>query len=282
MMSTLDSQRSTFIPRHDPVTFAGVVRSEFIKLTSLRANLILLMAVVVLGIGVSMALALTMEGAGLPSNRSIPFMLDQITVGTILFGQLIVGVMGVLAMSGEYASGTIRSTLAAVPSRLSVLAAKAIVLFLTVTVTGFVSLLGSWALTYPLFAQFDLEIGIVSPEVALPLLGGGVFLGLSAVLGLGVGALLRSVAASVATVISLVFLVPLVLSVLPFSPAIRNFHLLTMSKAGDAIVGTADPAGGFVSLTDGYVSPVAGLILAVVWAGVLLVAGAVRLRRGDA
>ena len=281
-MTTLEHHRETAIPGSERLSFAGVLRSEFIKLTSLRSHVGLLLAIFAFGMAVNLALSLTMEDAGLPAQPSVPFMLDQVTVGTVLFGQLLAGILGVLVISGEYSSGTMHSTLVAVPSRMTVLSAKAVVLFLTATGVGLVTLIGSWAVSYPLYAAFGLEIALTAPGVAAALLGGAVYVGLAAVLGLGIGTLLRSVAASVTTVISVMLLLPIVLSVLPVTPLIRQLHLLTMSKAGDAMVGLTDPRAGMLNLADGYVSPAAGWIVAVVWAGVFLVVGAIRLARRDA
>jgi len=280
-MSTLETRHTDVAPDLDRLSFARVMRSEFIKITSLRSTVGLLLAIVVLGLGTSAILGLTIKDAGLPGASSVGFMLDQVTIGTVLFGQLIAGVLGVLVISAEYSSGTIQTTLIAVPSRLAVLFAKAIVLFLTVTAAASVALFGSWAVTYPMLAAYGLEIGLTAPGVVLALGGGAVYVGFAAVLGLGLGVLLRSVAAGVATVISVILLLPVVLSVLPAGELVRNLHLLSMSKAGDAMSSTADGAA-FVDLTAGYVSPTAGFLVAAAWAAVFLTLGAVRLRRRDA
>jgi ABC-2 type transport system permease protein len=282
-MSSLERQRTTFVPDHNRLSFAGILRSESIKITSLHSTIGLVLAITGLGLCVSIVLALTIEGAGLPAAPSAGFMLDQVTVGTVLFGQLIAGVLGVMVISGEYSSGTIQTTLIAAPARVTVLVAKAIVLFVFSTAAALLAFFGSWAATYPTLATFGLEIGLSAPGVVLSFLGGAVYIGLAAVLGLGVGTLLRSVAASVSTVISLIILLPIVLSVLPASQLVRNLHLLTMSKAGDALSTVTDGGGGaFMDLADGYISPAAGLAITVVWAGVFMVLGAVKLRRQDA
>jgi len=281
-MNVLENRRATGIPARDQLRFAGVLRSEFIKLTSLRSSVGLLLAIIAFGMAISVVLGVTAEGAGLPDEPSVAFMLDKVTVGTVLFGQLIAGVLGVLVISGEYSSGTIQPTLIAVPGRVSVLAAKAVVLFITATAAAFVAIFGSWVVTYPMFATFGIEIGVTAPGVMSALVGGSVYVGLAGVLGLGIGTVLRSVAASVATVISLILLLPIVLSVLPASPLVRNLHLLSMSKAGDAMSGPPDAGGVFLDLADGYVSSGAGWIVAVVWAGIFVVMGAIQLRRKDA
>ena len=281
-MTAVEAQRATQSPSQARLRFSGVLRSEFIKLRSLRSTVGLLLAIILFGVGVSVALGLTLEDAGLPAMGSAGFMLDQVTIGTVLFGQLIAGVLGVLVISGEYSSGTIQSTLIAVPTRVSVLAAKAVVLFLATTASALVALFGSWAITYPMLAVFGIEIGLGSPGVVFALIGAAVYVGLSGVLGLGIGTLLRSVAAGVATVISVILLLPIVLSVLPASSLVRNLHLLAMSKAGDAMASLTDAGGGFMDLSDGFVSPAAGWLVAAVWAGVFIVLGAIRRRGRDA
>lgn len=281
-MTALETGGTTLRPADGGPGFVPVLRSELVKLTSLRSTVALLLAIVLLGGAVSVALAVTAPGAGLPDDPSVGFLLDQLTIGTVLFGQLVAGVLGVLVISGEYSTGTIRPTLAAVPSRVTVLAAKAVVLFLTVTAAGLVALVGSWAVTYPLYAGYGLALGLGAPGMALAMIGGAVYVGLCAVLGLGVGTVLRSVAAGVATVISVILLVPIVLSVLPASQAVRNLHLLTMTKAGDAMVGLVEPGGVFLDLADGYVSTAAGWLVAALWAAVPLVVGAWLFRRRDA
>jgi ABC-2 type transport system permease protein len=280
--SPAEEPRATVISPHDGLSFARVLRSEFIKLTSLRSSVGLLLSIIVCGLGVSVALGLTMSDAGLPAEPSVGFMLDEVTVGTVLFGQLLAGILGVLVISGEYSSGTIQSTLIAVPSRVRVLAAKAVVLFLAATSAALVAVVGSWAVTYPMYAAFGIEVGLTAPGVAFALLGASVYVGLSGVLGLGIGTLLRSVAAGVATVLSVILLLPIVLSVLPASDLVRSVHLLSMSKAGDSMAGTADAGGGLLDLADGYVSPGVGWLVAVLWVGVAIVLGAIRLRRRDA
>ncbi|MGX1793110.1 ABC transporter permease subunit [Microbacterium sp. NPDC055312] len=280
-MTAIDHKRTTFIPSRAGLSFSGVLRSEYIKLLSLRSNRAMLASIAVLGVGVSLALAMTMADAGVPDQPSAAFMLDQVTIGTVLFGHVIAVVLGVLAISGEYASGSIQSTMTAVPTRSPVLLAKACVVFTTATVAGLVTTLGSWASSYPLFDALGLAVGLTAPGVLPALLGAPVYLGLSAILGVGIGALLRGVAPSIAGAISLSMLVPIVLSALPASQTVRNVQLLTMSKAGDAMSNAPESLGGFVNLIDGYISWGAGWTIAAAWALMFLLLGLLRLRRED-
>ncbi|MGW9627971.1 ABC transporter permease subunit [Microbacterium sp. NPDC055521] len=280
-MTAIDHKRTTFIPAPTRLGFPGILRSEFIKLFSLRSNVAMLVSIVLLGMGASLALAVTMVGAGVPDLPSVDFMLDEITLGTVLFGQLVAVVLGVMAISGEYASGSIQPTMIAVPTRTPVLVAKACVVFVAATATGLLGAFGSWAVTLPFFDALDLAVGLSAPGVLPALIGASFYLGLSAILGLGIGALLRAVAPSVAGAVVLTLLLPVVLSALPASQTVRNIQLLTMSKAGDAMSNAPENQGALVNLVDGYISWGAGWMIAAIWAAVFLVLGILRLRRGD-
>ena len=110
-----------------PVTQVRVVRGEWTKLRALRSTWWCALIAVVLIVGLGAAIA----GSGAPykisAGNSAAGGVTLSLVG-ILFAQLVLGMLGVLAFSGEYATGMIRATLAVVPSRLPVLWAKLIVL----------------------------------------------------------------------------------------------------------------------------------------------------------
>ena len=110
-----------------PVTQARVVRSEWTKLRALRSTWWCGLTAVVLIVGLGAAIA----GSGAPYTISAGNSAAggvTISLAGILFAQLVLGVLGVLLFSGEYATGMIRATLAVVPSRLPVLWAKLAVL----------------------------------------------------------------------------------------------------------------------------------------------------------
>ena len=265
-----------------PLRFRGVLRSEWIKAAGLRSTPLLLVSMLVLGVGVSLLYALTAEQGGIPEGPSTRFSLDAVTLGTVLFGQIIGGVLGVITISSEYSSGTIQQTLVSVPRRTPVLAAKALVLFPLVTGTALVSFLASWAATFPLYADLGIATGLDAPGFLPALLGGAVYIGLCAVFGLGVGTLLRSAVGGAVVVLCATMLAPVLTSVLPASVAVRVVRLVLFSHAGDSMVRIGDPVLGFADLSQQYLSPAGGWVVATAWAVVALIAGAVVLRRRDA
>lgn len=274
--------RTTFVEAAGRRRFSHVLRSELIKMTSLRSTGFLIGALMVLGLGVSLLFVLTLESAGVPSVPSVAFTLDSTTLGTLLFGQIIAGVVGVLAITSEYSSGTIQPTLIAVPRRGSVLAAKALVVFPLVTAAALVSVFGSWAITYPIYAGFGIATDITAPGFAFALFGGAIYVGLCGVFGVGVGTLLRSAVGGSVVVFCMTLLGPVLLSVLPASDLIRTMRLYMLSHAGDSMVRLGDPALGFAHVAEQYLSPWGGWVTAFAWAAAALTAGIAALRRRDA
>ncbi|PNI09469.1 ABC transporter permease [Arthrobacter sp. AFG7.2] len=270
------------IPADSRLRFSGILRSEWIKLTSLRSTLWSLLTIILVGIGLSFVLALTMESAGVPDEPSVRFTLSIVAIGAAC-GQFVAAVLGVLAISGEYSTKMVQSTLAAVPSRLPVLAAKAMVLLGLVTAVGLVTLFGSWAATYAMFDDLGLAVSLAEPGLAGALLGAALFLGLTATFALGVGAILRSAAGGVAAVLGVLLLLPLALSLLGNSMEwVAAVTPYGFAAAGESMWSIpAGPAAG--SPVPGTpLTPGAGGLVVLAWTTMSLVLGALTLRGRDA
>ena len=137
------------------------------------------------------------------------------TIG-VQFTQIVVAVLGVLVITGEYSTGMIRSTLTAVPGRLGALAAKAVVLFAATFVVAVVASALAFAVSSVILASEGVNASLFDPEVLLPILGGALYLGLLALFALGIGTIVRSGAGGIATVLGVLLLLPTLLAVLPF------------------------------------------------------------------
>lgn len=208
---------SNAVPGHEAsgsqssgVHFSGVLRSEWIKLRSLRSTgwSFLLVLVLPIGIGVLLA-AFAHDGAqGLTGDAARNALVLYSTSGTML-SSLIVAVIGALVVTGEYGTGMIRSSFAAVPRRSVALAAKAIVLAVAVFVTSAVSVWATAFITVPIAAGRNVEASL-DASVAMPLLGASVYLTLIALLAFAVGVVLRSTAGAIAGVLGLMLVAPVV------------------------------------------------------------------------
>ncbi|MEF2977166.1 ABC transporter permease [Subtercola sp. YIM 133946] len=197
----------------------GILRSEWIKLRSLRSTVWAYAVILVLQIAIGLlVISVTVGRDGLPSGTSltdIPGLgILGVTAG-VLFAQLVVSVLGVLVISGEYSTGQIRSSFAAVPKRLPVLWAKAVVFFVVTYVVSFIGILISYLVTAPILAGAGVSSNLFSSEVIVPLLGAALYLALIGVLAMGIGAILRSTAGGIAAALGLLLVVPVIFQLIP-------------------------------------------------------------------
>ena len=257
------------------VTQARVIRSEWTKLRSLRSTLFSLLAAVVFVIGLSLLVPSVIVAHWPPREPGEAANFDPTTrsLAGVFLAQLAIGVLGVLLVTGEYATGMIRATLAAVPTRLPVLWAKttvfaAVTLALTVPAVFAAFLIGQ-----SIFASKHIQTDLGQPSVSRAVLGAALYLTVVGILGLALGALLRNTAAAISTLFGLLFVLPIIMHFLPasFSDAADKY---LPSSAGQAITHVhADPTA---------LSPWTGLAVFCGYAAVALAAAAVGLRRRDA
>jgi ABC-2 type transport system permease protein len=188
---------------NDGYTFGHVARMEWIRLRSLRA------VRWTLGGGLAATIAIGVV-AGLNTRNAAGDPTSNVLAGVVL-GQLITGVLGVLAMTGEFSSGMARVTFAAVPRRGLVLAAKAAVWGAVFLAAGEVTVLASFFLGTGVLRAGVPRPSLATPDVLRAVLMTGAYLALTGLLGLGVGALIRHGAAAVATVVGGLFVAPLII-----------------------------------------------------------------------
>lgn len=278
-MTAVAAPTTRFVRADARLTFPHLLRSEWIKLMSLRSTIWSLLLIVGSGIGISLLYAMSMTSNDMQTTPAVGFTLATVTIGLVI-GQIVAAVLGVLAISGEYSTGMIRSTLTAVPARLPVLAAKTIVMFGLVTVVGFLTLLAAWAVTYPVYAADDIATGLAEPGLLLAILGGAVYLGLTSVFGLGLGAILRSSAGGVAAVLGVILGLQIFLPLAGLAfRGITDLMPYTFDAAGRAMfslsTGTTPGAGD-------PLEPWMGTLVVLAWTAVSLIGAAVLLRRRDA
>ncbi|MGX5694703.1 ABC transporter permease subunit [Agromyces soli] len=264
--------------------FGGILRSEWIKLRSLRSTVWSYLIVVAISLGMAALMSISVAGGigGSPDASAAPAdqqaqLVLQASVFGVFFGQLVVAVLGALVISGEYTTGMIRSTLTAVPTRLPALAAKAIVLFAATFVLGLAANLGGYAVASIVFAGVGITAPLLASGTLLTLAGGALYLALVAVFALGIGTMLRSSAGSIAAVLGVLLLLPTVLQLIPADWAHDAVPYL-LSSAGMTMFTTA--AGDSASLVgpDAWQS----LLIVLAWVGASLAGAAVLLRRRDA
>jgi ABC-2 type transport system permease protein len=247
--------------------FRHLARMEWIKLRSLRSTWIALALAVVAPAGIAVA-------AG-GSNTTSGGMSVSNTLTGMLIGVLLIGVAGVLAMTSEYASGTISATFAAAPRRLRVLAAKAAVVGAAALVTGEAAAFLSF------FAGgMTLRHGITAPALSQASCGRSCSpepaSAWSAVFGLGLGAIIRHTAAAITVVVGIVFVGGTFIGQSDF--AIRPYLPLYIVSHSLGATGPACLPG----MAPCWLSPWSGLGLLAGYAAIAMLLGGLILARRDA
>ena len=181
-------------------TLLRSVRAEWIKFWSLRSSWITSFITITLTVlfGAGIAIASGQRPEGQESAK------DLITTG-LAFGQIVVSVLGALVITGEYASGQIRSSLAAVPRRGHLLLAKAVVLAIVSFLLGSLSVFLSWAISKPFLGEH--AGSLTDAHYAGYIWGSGLVFAGIALMTLGIGFLLRSTAGAITVVVSLLFVI---------------------------------------------------------------------------
>jgi ABC-2 type transport system permease protein len=185
----------------EKITFGRVVRSEWTKLRSLRSTGITLGATGLLTVGLAGAIGYGVNRA-VSGGEPVPTVADAVSAAflPIDFFVLVIGVFGVLQMSGEYGTGLIRATLTAVPRRLPVLAAKALV---QVALTGPVMAVVCLASFLACQAFLgDEGASLSDPGVPGAIVGAAACPVLMGLLGLGIGTMVRHTAGAITTLVA--------------------------------------------------------------------------------
>jgi ABC-2 type transport system permease protein len=250
----------------------AALHAEWTKLWTTPGTLGLLLAVVVATVAASAATAGVIT---CPSGTCglDPVKLSLTGVGV---GQAVVAVLAVLVIGGEYTTGMLRVTLAAMPRRLTVLAAKAAVLTGVVTAAATVAVGGSLLAGRALLPAD--AAAVLSPDHGATLraaVGSVLYLVLIGLLGLGTATAARSPAAAVGIVLGLLYVLPIVAQVIQDPDWKRHLQQLGPMSAGLTVQAT-------VKLDSLPLQPWEGLAVVAGWAIASLVVGGLILRRRDA
>jgi len=185
------------------------LRGEWTKFWSVRSTRWTLFALALVTYGLCYLATSALRGH---AHAADPIM--RVLVG-FNFGQFAVGVLGVLFLSSEFGTGQIRSTIAVMPRRSIVLAAKAIVIGGVGLVLGEVLSFSTFLLGHLILSGQAVQVSLAQPGVIRVLFESGVDLALMGLIGLGVAALVRSTAASISIVTSIMLVLTVVLFALP-------------------------------------------------------------------
>ncbi|NIZ93772.1 ABC transporter permease [Kineococcus rubinsiae] len=274
MSATTGPAPVRFRPTEHRVTFAGLLRSEWIKFWSVRSVVVTMAAafVAIVGFGILLPFAV---GSQLSSPEAAQQGIDATSVSLqgAQLASLIVAALGVIVIAGEFSTGMIRTSFVSAPGRLGVLAAKAIVLAVTVAVVLGVAVFLAFTIGQAVLNRNDAGVSLSDDGVLRAVLGNVALLVGVALAGLGLGALMRNSAGAICTILAALFVLPLLLLALPESwggPTIREYYFANTTT--NVISVTQNPE---------YLGVGAGLAVFAVWVLVLLGFGALSAKTRD-
>lgn len=242
---------------------ADALRAEWAKVRTVPDLGAALLLTVVLTVAVAAVAAAA--GAGSPDPVHVSLLGVQL-------GQAVVAAAGVQLLAGEYGTGLIRTTFAALPRRRQVLAAKALLLVAGVATAAVVAVGGSVLAGWLLLDGYP---GVPAGALLRAAAGSVLYLILVALLGLGAGAVVRHAAAATGLVLGLLYLVPAMLRFFPDEDLQELVYRLCPATAGQTVQTT-------VGLAAMPIGPWAGLAVTAGWAAAVTAAGAMVLCRRDA
>jgi ABC-2 type transport system permease protein len=253
-----------------PVTQWGVIASEWLKFRSLRSTMFVLGAAVVGMVAFGAIIAFnTRSTAGLDPE-------DVVASGPLqgyYLGQLLMGALGVLVVSGEYSSGMIRASLAAVPRRLPVLIGKAVVFTVVVGVSMVAASVAAFLVAQAVLSGHRPTFSLADGSTLRVVVGTGVYLTLVGLIGSVVAWIVRSTPGALVATLAVILVVPIL------------FELVFPSWGSYIAAYLPTGAGQSFSTTlpqPHALSPWVGLAVMVAWVAAGLVASAVVLNRRDA
>ncbi len=254
------------------LAFHRVLLSEWTKLRTVRSTKWSLGVALVLTVAFPVIAAFATRahwGSMSPSDRAGQHPLDFALVGVDV-AQLAIAVLGVLLISAEYSTGSIRSTFTAVPKRLPVLWAKTLDYAIVTFVLMVPTVLASFFSTQAIFHNIpQLQISFSHAGVARCLFGGALYVALVGIFALALGAIIRNTAGGIAAFAAIFFVLPPLMNILPTSwnNAISQYLPL---EAGTQIFALHHGSHTLRPLTGGLVF-VAYCAVALLIAAVLLV-----------
>jgi ABC-2 type transport system permease protein len=256
------------------VTQRRVAQSEWTKLRSVRSTLwsLVITLVLIIGIGILVCVIFESRWPHLSPDDRARFHPLRVNLAGVNFAQLAIGVLGVLVITAEYSTGMIRATFSAVPKRLPVLWAKALVFAAVAFLISLPAVFIVFFAGQAILSGQHINIAISHPGVVRALFGAPLYLMVMGLFGLGLGAIIRSTAGGISALAGIVFVLPPIIGLFPasFSNSVDPY---LPSNAGGAIW-TINP-------DPNTLAPWAGFAVFCAYAAAAIAVGAILMVRRD-
>jgi ABC-2 type transport system permease protein len=275
-MTTATLDRANPIPSRTEgrYGFRTVAQMEWLKLRSVRSTWWTLLVFAAGMIGVAVLVMIHQHWTTMSAADRAAFDPTNDSFAGLAIGQLALGVLGVLAVTSEFSSGMIRATFAAAPRRPLVLAAKAAIVATVALVAGEILAFVAFGVGEAVLKSPAPHATLGQPGVLRAVLMAGAYPALIALIGLGLGALIRHTAGAISAVVGVLFVLPLIL--VPLGTSIQNSALqfMPMLIAENSLTAVKPVAHSL--------SPGVGLALLCGYAAVALAVGTWAVARRDA
>lgn len=254
------------------IGLANVTRSEWTKLRTVRSTYWTAIVAVLATIGIAVLGAVEYVHNFRPENLE-GFDAANFILQGLYLAQVVLGALGVLTITGEYATGMIRTTLTSVPQRRVVVAVKGFVYLVAMFVIGEVISFTTFGIGEAILHLKHAGVSLGDPHVLRVVFGGGLYLTAVGLLGFALGTLVRRTAGALATFFGVLFLPSALIDLLPnswradaikFAPANAGTQILNTYRNHDML------------------GPWSGLAVLVLYGGVILLGALYVLGRRDA
>ncbi len=254
-----------------PVELGRVVKSEWIKFRTLRSSVAILGAAAagMIAIGLIVAYNTRHLTARIQPDDHV----QSSTMQGYYLAQLLIGALGVLFVTGEYSTGMIRSTLAAVPTRLPVVWAKLIVFVAVTAASMIVACLVAFVASQAVISHYRTGYSLTDPGVLRIVVGTGVYLTLIGVIGAALGWIVRSTPGSLVAYAALILVVPVLFGSILGDWGRHVAQYLPSNAGGSFVRSIPEPV---------TLHPWTGIVVMALWAVAGIIIAAIQLRRRDA
>lgn len=294
MTTAFTSRRAAAAARKDMgsgLTFLRAVHAEWIKLTSLRSSYIIL-TIAFLGMaGISLLSTLSVvdmangyvaygtdpagSEAQLGTVEEFGVMARGVAFNGIVIGQFLIASLAVMQIGSEYGTRMITTTLTAVPRRITAVLAKTLVVAGTSFVVGVAAALVAYAIAQPILEPHGLSYPLIADGVIRGIVSTGAYLALIAVLGLGIGTLLRNSAGGIVATLGVLIVLPIIVAILSsVNESFRDLGLYLPTSAGNDMVA--------IRTAQDHLTQAQGGLVVLAWAAVFLAGALVTVKRRDA
>ncbi|MFG1947603.1 ABC transporter permease subunit [Nonomuraea sp. NPDC048826] len=243
-----------------------VIRSEWIKIRSVRSTMWTLVTTVVLMLGIAAlisASAASMAEGPIPGEQAVTTSLSGAMIAALAMAAL-----GVLVISGEYRTGSIRVSLMAVPRRMSLLIGKIVVFTAVSLAVCLVASAGAIAIGLAITRPPSIELAVMARAA----LGCALYLTACGLFGLALGTLIRHTPGAIVSAVALIMVIPPITTQLPgvWGATVSDYFT---TNAGLLVVSGQD---------NGSLGPWSGLTVYLTWIAATMLTGALLMRHRDA